>query len=384
VDRCDAVVVGGGPAGSSCAWALRRRGLDARVVDRARFPRHKVCAGWITPGLADALDLDLADYARGRTLQPILGFRTGVIGGPDVETAYRRPVSYGILRSEFDAYLLRRSGAPVAEGCSVAALRRDGGDWVVGDVWRAPLVVGAGGHFCPVARHLGARSTADVVVAAQEVEWAMSPEQRAACRVRPEVPELFFCEDLKGYGWCFRKGDMLNVGFGRADGHDFPRRARGFADYLVSRGRVPPDLPARWLGHAYLLYDAARPRLVDDGVLLVGDAAGLAYAQSGEGIRPAAESGLMAAAVIAEAQGDYRRERLTPYRDRLLARFGRRTRRSLPVPAGWLAALGRSLLATRWFTRRVVVEDWFLHARLPPLPSDIASPRLVEAAAGAR
>jgi flavin-dependent dehydrogenase len=381
VDRCEVVVVGGGPAGSSCAWALHRRGLEVRVVDRARFPRHKVCAGWITPGLLEALELDLADYGRGRTLQPIHGFRTGVIGGATVDTAYPRPVSYGILRAEFDTYLLRRSGAPVVEGAAGTGLRREGGEWVVGELVRAPMLVGAGGHFCPVARELGARSTADVVVAAQEVEFAMSAAQVAACQVRPEVPELYFCADLKGYGWCFRKGDVLNVGFGRADGHDFPRQARAFAGYLASVGRVSADLPSRWLGHAYLLYAAHRPRLVDDGVLLVGDAAGLAYAQSGEGIRPAAESGLMAASVVAAARGDYRRQRLEPYRERLLARFGRRPARALPLPAGWLASAGRRLLATRWFTRRVVIEDWFLHARLPPLaPEPPSSPALEPAA----
>jgi flavin-dependent dehydrogenase len=238
---------------------------------------------------------------------------------------------------------------------------------VINGELRTPMLVGAGGHFCPVARWLGARGTEDVVVAAQEVEFRMDAGQRAACRVRPEVPELFFCADLKGYGWCFRKGDVLNVGFGRADAEDFPRQARAFAGWLVARGRVPADLPSRWLGHAYLLHDARRPRLVDDGVLLAGDAAGLAYAQSGEGIRPAVESGLMAAETIAAAAGDYRRARLERYRAELLRRFGRGGRASVPLPHGWIAAAGRALLGTRWFTRRVVVEDWFLHARVPAM-----------------
>ncbi len=47
-DRCDVLVVGGGPAGSSCAFGLRDAGLDVVVVDRAHFPRDKVCAGWVT------------------------------------------------------------------------------------------------------------------------------------------------------------------------------------------------------------------------------------------------------------------------------------------------------------------------------------------------
>ena len=71
MERCDVLIVGGGPAGSSCAWALRGSGLDVAVMDRSTFPRDKVCAGWITPPLVDALQVDLADYALGRTLQPI-------------------------------------------------------------------------------------------------------------------------------------------------------------------------------------------------------------------------------------------------------------------------------------------------------------------------
>ena len=49
MDSCDVLVVGGGPAGSACAWKLRQAGLDVIVMDRAAFPRDKVCAGWITP-----------------------------------------------------------------------------------------------------------------------------------------------------------------------------------------------------------------------------------------------------------------------------------------------------------------------------------------------
>jgi menaquinone-9 beta-reductase len=49
VETCDALIVGGGPAGSTCAWQLRQAGLDVVVIDKTRFPRDKVCAGWITP-----------------------------------------------------------------------------------------------------------------------------------------------------------------------------------------------------------------------------------------------------------------------------------------------------------------------------------------------
>jgi len=82
-----------------------------------------VCAGWITPQVISELNLDVEAYRRGRTWQPITGFRVGVIDGDgDVAATYARPVSYGIRRCEFDHYLLQRSGARVKAGTPIASI----------------------------------------------------------------------------------------------------------------------------------------------------------------------------------------------------------------------------------------------------------------------
>ena len=108
---------------------------------------------------------------------------------------------------------------------------------------------------------------------------------------------------------------------------------------------------------------------IDDGMLLVGDAAGLAYPQSGEGIRPAVESGIMAAATILEARGDYGSEQLLPYASRLVARFG-----AAAAPGGGPAFMRNFfagiLLGNKWFTRHVVLDRWFLHARQAAMQAD--------------
>jgi menaquinone-9 beta-reductase len=364
VRRCDVLVVGGGPAGSTCAWALRRAGVDVMVLDRAAFPRDKPCAGWITPPVLEALELDLDEYRQGRVLQPITGFVTSWIGGPRIATRYPGVVSYGILRCEFDRFLLERSRARRCEGTALRTLRRGAGGWVANEEWSARVVVGAGGHFCPVARALGTVASAEPAVVAQEIELRMDDRQQAACPVDAAAPELFFCPDLKGYGWCVRKQDALNVGFGRLDRTDLAPRVREFVSLLRESGRVPADLPARFKGHAYLVYPSARRMLVHDGALLVGDAAGLAYAASGEGIRPAVESGLLAARTIvaARARGI---DDLASYASAVEARFGRRASSGpsglLPGPvAAWI---GRRLLSSSWATRRVVLDRLFLHAQ---------------------
>lgn len=372
MDACDVLIVGGGPAGSSCAWKLRGSGLDVAILDKQVFPRDKVCGGWITPAVLAELEIDSREYAQGRVFQPITGFCTGNIGGPTVETNYGAPVSYGIRRREFDEYLLRRSGARLLEGVNLTALERSGDHWIANRQIRTRLLVGAGGHFCPVARLTGAKASGECAVVAQETEFEMDSEQRAACAVRPELPELYFCSDLKGYGWCFRKQNYLNVGLGRMDPHRLSEHVGAFMRFLTTRGRIGFDVPSALLGHAYLIYGASTRRMVDDGVLLTGDAAGLAYSQSGEGIRPAIESGLLAAKAILAADGKYNRETLAAYRMFLAERFGESsedwvTKMGRRLPASLIRSLGRRLLNTRWFVRDVVINRWFLHADDPPL-----------------
>ncbi len=372
MERCDVLIVGGGPAGSTLAWRLRRRGLDVVVLDKKAFPRDKVCAGWITPAVVAALQLDIDDYARGRTFQPIRRFRTGLIGGGEVLTDYGTTVSYGIRRREFDEYLLKRSGARLALGEGFDNCERDGDEWIVNGRFRTPLLIGAGGHYCPVARMLGASLGADErPVTAQEVEFELTPQQEAACTIAADTPELFFTPELDGYGWCFRKGPVLNIGLGREAGGKLGESVAAFTDWLKRQGKIPADIPQRFHGHAYLLFPQRSPRRVSgDGVLLIGDAAGLAYPQSGEGIRPAVESALLAAEVIAQARGDYREAHLAPYVVRLNDRFGERATEpaTMPwLPLGMKRFLASQLLGNRLFTRRVVLDRWFLHRQQAPL-----------------
>jgi flavin-dependent dehydrogenase len=179
------------------------------------------------------------------------------------------------------------------------------------------------------------------------------------------MPELYFCRDLRGYGWSVRKGEYLNVGLGRLDGRSLPRATAEFGAFLAASGRVQGAAARTWHGHAYLVSVAAR-RAIDDGVLLVGDAAGLAYPESGEGIRPAVQSGLFAARTIVQAAGRYTRERLQGYDRWLREMFGvgapalrAMTRR---IPSAVWTPVARRLLANPAFVRHVVLNRGFLRA----------------------
>ena len=320
MQTADVIVIGGGPAGSTCAWRLRRAGAKVIVVDAARFPRDKVCAGWITPRVIAALELDTTMYAKAWTFQPLHGFRVGRVGqDAAVSVCYDAMVSAAIRRCEFDAYLLDRSGATLITGTPVTSLRRDGRCWVVNDCWTAPVVVGAGGYGCPAARQLNGPIARDApLVVARETEFALDLPSKRDCLVQGAVAEIYFTADLQGYGWCVRKRDVMNVGIGRLDRRLPLGDVAAFAAFIRERRGVATPGVERWHGHAYVAGAPRTLRRSAGGVLIVGDAAGLASDRSGEGIGPAVDSALMAARVIAEASGDFSEERLARY-DALIA-----------------------------------------------------------------
>jgi len=371
MDTCDVAIVGGGPGGSSCAARLVDAGVDVMVVDRARFPRDKVCAGWITPAVISALGLDLRDYAQERTLQEFTGFWTGSLAGQLRRTGFGKTVSYGIRRCEFDEYLLTRSRARV-ETHDVQQIRRDGSTWVIDDRIRARMLVGAGGHFCPVARTLNQDASDASPVLAQEVEFELDDEQAAACPVTSTEPELRFWPDWGGYAWCVRKGRFLNVGAGQLAPAPHLKAVHEFTALLEKRGGVLPQTSLTWKGHAYLLNRTSRRRLHADGALLIGDSAGLALAPSGEGILTAVESGVLAADVILAAGSHRTAGKLSWYPTRVEARFGPRANR-IPqpeprsMPAWFNRSAGAVALAMPWIRRRVLLEDAFLHMGRPDL-----------------
>jgi flavin-dependent dehydrogenase len=94
--------------------------------------------------------------------------------------------------------------------------------------------------------------------------------------------------------------------------------ARGLSVVAADRATFPRDnVCAGWLTPQVLIVDR-------DGALLVGDAAGVARVRSGEGIRAAVESGLLAASTILRARGEYTHDRLGVYEARLRAIRARR------------------------------------------------------------
>src|SRR5512140_1849975 len=148
----DVAIVGGGPAGSTCGRTLALAGARVVVLDQATFPRVKLCAGWLSPGIWDVLELSPAAYPRG--LWEWNACHVHYRGADHAFPAH----GWFIRRFELDDFLLHRSGAELRLGVHVKQLEREGDRWSIalpgGDTIRARFLVGAAGTHCPVARLL--------------------------------------------------------------------------------------------------------------------------------------------------------------------------------------------------------------------------------------
>ncbi|HEY4428974.1 MAG TPA: NAD(P)/FAD-dependent oxidoreductase [Solirubrobacteraceae bacterium] len=338
-ESADVVIVGGGPAGSTLAWALARSGLRPLVLERASFPREKVCGDYVDPrglrilGAMGALEaLERHKRVKVTSMATFVDWEQRFSGPIPVYSKVDNlpPYGYTIQREELDNAMLRAAvaaGAVVHEETAVVDLdaRSDGvavtakrGDRTVR--YRAKLIAGADGANSVVARSQGlsiegVRRTA-VARRAYGVIDEPAPETGEAA--------LFYDRDsFPGFGWMFTSANgRVNLGIGilsEARQRWDMSLARLFEGFVESLRRHHPRcatlrLDSKPIGGVQKMYGAAGPNRFDGG-LLVGDAGCFVDPLTGEGITPSMESSLLAAPVLAAAleSGDYSATGLSGY-----------------------------------------------------------------------
>lgn len=292
----DAIIVGGGPAGSSCAWQLQRYGRECIVLDRAVFPRTKLCAGWITPAVVQDLELDISAYPHSfLTFESIRVHLWGM-------TLPMKTIQHSIRRYEFDHWLLQRAGVPVYTH-HVKTITKEHGHYVIDGAYRCRYLVGAGGTRCPVQRSLFRDNNPRL-----KPLQAVTLEREFPYRWQDQHCHLwFFDKGLPGYSWYVPKAQgYLNVGIGgmavklKKRGRDIKYHWQRFAGLLNTTGLVN-DAAYEPDGYSYYLRGYGQT-VRQDNAFIVGDAAGLATRDLCEGIGPAVKSGLLAANAIALGQ----------------------------------------------------------------------------------
>jgi len=324
--RVDAevIVVGGGPAGASTAWALAREGVDVLVLDRAKFPRDKICAEYLSPQASRVLsDMGVLEEIERTNPAHLAGMRLRAPNGlvADGEFAANhgfrgfRDKGLAIRRTILDEIVLRgaaTAGAKVEETMRVTDVTRDGSSRVSGvnvlgadgpRTLRAHYVVGADGLRSVIGRRLGLVKTSRI--------WPSRIALVAHYRKVQGVTDMGEMHvDYGGYFGIVDVGDgKMNVAVvipmsrAREIGED---KVEFFERWIASR----PHLAERFVGAERITpvratgpFATASRRAWSPGAALVGDAADFFDPFTGEGIYAALHGGELLAPYIIEALG---------------------------------------------------------------------------------
>ena len=347
----DVIVVGAGPGGSAAAHALAQSGLDVLLLDKAAFPREKVCGDGLTPRAVRSLvemGIDTSEdngFIRNHGLR-IIG------GGVRIELPWPELASYpdyGLVRPrlDFDELIARtaqKAGARLQELTNVTGPVLDASGRVVGvtakvgpdkveATYRAPLVIAADGNSARFAVGMGIAKRDDRPMGVAVRRYFTSPRHdddmlESWLELRSPDGGL-----LPGYGWVFGVGDgTSNVGLGILN----TTKAWQTTNLRKLLDDWTGSMPSEWqfseeyatgpMRSGALPMGLNRQPHYSRGMLLVGDAGGVVNPFNGEGIAYAMETGRMAAEAAVQAlarpAGPQREHALEGYASALKARYG--------------------------------------------------------------
>jgi len=172
--------------------AAEARNISSIVLDKAKFPRFKPCAGWVTPQVLRWVGEEVDNYPHGLT--EFTSFDVSLNG-----FKFKLPThQYSIRRFEFDDWLLQLA-EPQFYMYDVREIRQENGEYVVDDEFSAHYLVGAGGTHCPVYQtffsQISPKGQGAMIVAQEENSNSITRMPAASCgslRINcPGMPGMF-------------------------------------------------------------------------------------------------------------------------------------------------------------------------------------------------
>lgn len=295
--QVDLVVMGGGPAGSTAARKAAARGLTVVLVDKAAFPRDKLCGGLLSGRTAAQIRATFGQLMQGDLFQFRQDFVFSWKNKPFTEGISEIPLHL-TTRRDFDLWLLdqaRAAGVQVFEsergadpGLDRQVLTLTSGEEIG---WRA--LIGADGVNSAVAKALfGSSFDRAKIGFTLEAEIPYDQSLRG-----PDQPiQVDFGGIPWGYAWSFPKRKTVTLGLGALEARAGDFKAR-MAALMKAHVKDPSAIHVK--GH-FIPFGDFRAVLGRGSVILAGDAAGLVDPLTGEGIAYAMESGALAGASVAD------------------------------------------------------------------------------------
>lgn len=309
----EAIVVGAGPAGATAGKILAQKGHRVLIIDRAKFPRPKPCAGWVNIKALREFPW-LGEKEMEWTQCPFYGI---VFLSPSLRkrASYfqNEPAGYLVQRSKFDKFLL---GEAISSGCEFIGGAECRGVEVGektarviladGRSFPTEIIIGADGARSPVARETGLRQRwrrKDLAVCVAENISLDEAEIDALYGKRRALYVALRYSFIPGYAWAFPKRDTVSVGVGAKIGkaRNIARIYEKFFTSLKKVGLLPARCePCGPSADVVPVGGAISSRTYGPRVLLVGDAGGFASASTGEGIYPGMKSARFAAEIASK------------------------------------------------------------------------------------